>query len=276
MRRLLNWAFAATATISRGLFAALFPSDCRLCGAPLVNISRLPVCRTCILSMHPISGETCDICGERLPGLQRLSQPQNCSTCQDNHPQFARATAYGAYQDELRELIHLLKYDRILPAAVVLGGMLAEAIDKLDLGRDPVLVVPVPLHVSKHRQRGFNQSELVVRAALKKFGKANFQLTRSVLVRQRPTVSQIGLTRPQRAENIRGAFRAAHPSRVAGRTVLLVDDVLTTGTTASECARVLRKAGAKTVFVATVARTLKEAGAVLQVEPELERTAQVS
>jgi len=120
--------------------------------------------------MHPISGETCDICGERLPGLQRLSQPQTCSACQEKHPQFARATAYGAYQDELRELIHLLKYDRILPAAVVLGGMLAEAIDKLDLGRDPVLVVPVPLHVSKHRQRGFNQSELVVRAALKKFG----------------------------------------------------------------------------------------------------------
>jgi ComF family protein len=154
--------------------------------------------------------------------------------------------------------------------------MLAEAIDKLDLGRDPVLVVPVPLHISKRRHRGFNQAESVARAALKKFGKANLQLATHVLVRQRPTISQIGLTRPQRADNIRGAFRVAHPSRVVGRTLLLVDDVLTTGTTASECARVLRKAGAKTVFVATVARTLKEADAILQVEPELERTAQVS
>jgi ComF family protein len=226
--------------------------------------------------MHPISGQTCDLCGERLPGLQRISQPQTCSACQENHPQFGRATAYGAYQDELRELIHLLKYDRVVPAAGVLGGMLTEAMDKLDLGRDPVLVVPVPLHVSKRRQRGFNQAESVARAALKKFEKPNFQLSTSVLVRERPTISQIGLTRPQRADNIRGAFRVAHPSRVAGRTVLLVDDVLTTGTTASECARVLRKAGAKTVFVATVARTLKEADAVLQVEPELERTARVS
>jgi ComF family protein len=260
----------------RGLFAALFPSDCRLCGAPLVNISRLPVCRTCILSMHPIAGQTCGLCGERLPGLQRLSELQTCSACQETHPQFARATAYGAYQDELRELIHLLKYDHVLPAAGALGGMLAEAINKLDIGREPVLVVPVPLHVSKRRQRGFNQSELVIRAALKKCGKANLQLATSVLVRQRPTVSQIGLTRPQRTENIRGAFRVAHPSRVAGRSVLLVDDVLTTGTTVSECARVLRKAGAKLVFVATVARTLREADAILQVEPELESSARVS
>jgi len=226
--------------------------------------------------MHPISGKTCDLCGERLPGLQRLSQLQTCSACQENHPQFGRATAYGAYQDELRELIHLLKYDRVLPAGDVLGGMLAEAIERLNFGQESVLVVPVPLHISKRRQRGFNQSELVVRAALKKCGKANFRLATNVLVRQRPTISQIGLTRPQRAENIRGAFRVVHPSRVVGRTVLLVDDVLTTGTTASECARVLRKDGAKAVFVATVARTLKESDAVLQVEPELEPTAQVS
>jgi ComF family protein len=276
VRSLLNWALSEITTISRGLFAALFPSDCRLCGAPLVNISRLPVCTSCILAMHPISGQTCDICGERLSGLQRLSDLQACSACQKTRPHFARATAYGAYQDELRELIHLLKYDRVLPAAGVLGGMLSEAIGKLDVGREAVLVVPVPLHVSKRRQRGFNQSELIVRAALNKSGGANLQLGTNVLVRQRPTVSQIGLTRPQRAENIRGAFEVAHPGRVVGRSVLLVDDVLTTGTTASECARVLRKAGAQAVFVATVARTLKEVDAVLQVEPELERAAQVS
>jgi ComF family protein len=154
--------------------------------------------------------------------------------------------------------------------------MLSEAIGNLDVGRKAVLVVPVPLHVSKWRQRGFNQSELIVRAALNKSGGANLQLGTNVLVRQRATVAQIGLTRHQRSENIRGAFRVAHPSRVVGRSVLLVDDVLTTGTTASECARVLRKVGAQAVFVATVARTLKEVDAVLQVEPELERAAQVS
>jgi ComF family protein len=156
---------------------------------------------------------------------------------------FEKARAYGAYQSELRELIHLLKYEGVLPAARILGIMLAEAIYKLDLERHPMLVVPVPLHASKRRQRGFNQAETIVRVALKNLGSRNLQLAPIVLVRQRATLSQIALTRPQRVENIRGAFRVAHPSRVEARAIWLVDDILTTGTTASECARVLRKAG---------------------------------
>lgn len=261
--------------------------------------------------MAPIAGQTCDICGERLPGLQRTAEFQTCSACQETRPSFTKATAYGAYESELRDLIHLLKYDRVLPAASVLGRMLAEAIQKLDFGSQSVLVVPVPLHASKRRQRRFNQSELIARAALKTLavpswhswaaklvrtfttkdtkgheGRTNtkgdegrkpvFQLSTNLLVRQRMTLSQIGLTRPQRADNIRGAFRVVHPNKVAGRGILLVDDVLTTGTTASECTRVLRKAGAENVWVATVGRTLKESSAVLQVEPDFESVAQVS
>jgi ComF family protein len=135
--------------------------------------------------------------------------------------------------------------------------MLAEAIHKLGPFADSILVLPVPLYRSKRRERGFNQAELIARAALKRaaFG---CELRVDVLERTRPTTSQIGLTRPQRIENIRGAFRIPHLNRVEGREILLVDDVLTTGTTASECARILRKAGAERVWVATVARTLKE------------------
>jgi competence protein ComFC len=121
-------------------------------------------------------------------------------------------------------------------------------------------VVPVPLHSSKRRERGFNQAELIARAALKRNALPTAKFAADVLERTRPTVSQIGLTRSQRVENIRGAFRVRHPSRVLGRSVLLIDDVLTTGTTVSECARILRKAGAEKVWVVTVARTLKETG----------------
>ena len=159
---------------------------------------------------------------------------------------------------ELRELIHLFKYERIEPAARILGSMLAEGIHKLDLPAGSVLVVPVPLHGSKKRDRGFNQAELIARSALKQAELPCAALATDLLERIRPTVSQIGLTRPQRAENIRGAFRVKHLTKVAGRKVLLVDDVLTTGTTANECARILLKAGAEKVWVATVARTLKE------------------
>lgn len=94
------------------------------------------------------------------------------------------------------------------------------------------------------------------------------KLAPEVLIRVRPTVSQIGLTRPQRIDNMRGAFQVSHLSTVRERSILLVDDVLTTGTTASECARVLRKAGAENVWVATVARTLKQEHRGFAVEPD--------
>ena len=118
------------------------------------------------------------------------------------------------------------------------------------------MVVPVPLHARKLRQRGFNQSELIARDAIKTEA-VGMVLHSRVLERRRETQSQIGLTRHQRRENIRGAFAVTRPEEIAGREILLVDDVFTTGTTVSECARVLRRAGASKIFVATVARTLK-------------------
>jgi ComF family protein len=182
-----------------------------------------------------------------------------CGVCQEELPAYTKAVAFGPYDGELRELIHLLKYDQVHPAAVVLGRMLATAIAKLQLV-GPVLVVPVPLHRSKSRQRGFNQAELIAQNALKIGPLKDWRLAPDLLQRIRPTVSQIGLTRPQRQQNTRGAFKVAHLNRVSGRDILLVDDVLTTGTTAAECARVLRGAGARDVWVATAARTLKQVG----------------
>jgi ComF family protein len=207
--------------------------------------------------MSPISSAICEICGEDLGSGRAPIGNQLCLACAEKRPHFFRAAAYGPYDGELRELIHLLKYEHIEPASRILGRMLAEAIQKLNVDVDSVMVITVPLHRSKRRERGFNQAELIARAALKRYS-TRAELSLVALERTRSTVSQIGLTRPQRAENIRGAFRVKHLNRVAGREVLLVDDVLTTGTTANECARVLLKAGAARVWVATVARTLKQ------------------
>ena len=186
--------------------------------------------------------------------------------CRRLEPPFAKAVAYGSYDGGLRELIHLLKYEQVRPAAAVLGRMLAEAVSGLDScwSRRPVMVVPVPLHARKLRQRGFNQSELIARAAIRQdassweAGRGRMALRTRILERRRETQSQTGLTRHQRRENIRGAFAVAQPEEISGREILLVDDVFTTGTTVSECARVLRRAGASKIYVATVARTLKE------------------
>jgi ComF family protein len=220
--------------------------------------------------MLPITSGLCSICGERLispfafSGEDHSSEHQpseaRCGLCRRLEPPYVKATAYGSYESGLRELIHLLKYNQVRPAANVLGRMLVEAVEDLQpiFGDTELLIVPVPLHFTRLRQRGFNQSELIARAAMKvKPSAGRFQLSLGLLERRRETKSQIGLSRHQRRENIRGAFVVTRPHEMAGRDVLLVDDVFTTGTTVSECARILRRAGASKVYVATVARTLK-------------------
>jgi ComF family protein len=264
---LVSILVSSVSGVAESLFATLFPSDCRFCGAPLVNISRLPVCKACLSEIHVIEGGVCSVCGERLLTPFALGQgtgdgtdkteEARCGLCRKLAPPFVKAVAYGSYDGSLRELIHLLKYEQVRPAAVVLGRLLAEAVSGLELfGIERPVVVPVPLHARKLRQRGFNQSELIAQEFIK-LASGKMTLQCGVLQRRRETKSQIGLTRHQRRENIRGAFIIARPQEIIGREVLLVDDVFTTGTTVSECSRVLLRAGAAKVFVATVARTLK-------------------
>lgn len=270
-RSLASRLAASLSPVAESLFATLFPSDCRLCHTPLVNISRLPVCLPCLAEIHAITGGVCSICGERLFSPRAPNPAEmRCDLCRRLAPPFVKAAAYGSYDGGLRELIHLLKYEQVRPAAAVLGRMLAEAVSGLDSAwtQNPVVVVPVPLHARKSRQRGFNQSELIAQHALKlRAGNGRLVLRSKILERRRETQSQIGLTRHQRRENLRGSFAVARPEEIAGREVLLVDDVFTTGTTVSECARVLRRAGASKVFVATVARTLKADAKVIDLTP---------
>ncbi len=250
----------AKSWIAESLFATLFPSDCRLCSSPLTNISRLPVCEACLEQIEPVEGIVCAICGEKIQTtLAQNNRAPLCGLCQKKAPPFVQAAAYGSYAGILRDLIHLLKYDQIRQAAKVLGRLLADAIAGLEtnFSDNRVVVIPVPLFKGKRRQRGFNQAELIATAALKLGNPRRFELQTALLKRVRPTESQIGLTRHQRRENIRGAFGVANKEGVTGKEVLLVDDVFTTGTTASECARVLLRSGASKVWVATVARTQK-------------------
>jgi ComF family protein len=264
---------------AESLFSVLFPSDCRICGDPLLNISRLPVCPGCLAGVHPVRGKVCSVCGERVLSSYAQSDVEGlmrCPVCRRMERPFGRAVAYGSYDGGLRELIHLLKYNGVRPAAKVLGRMLAEVWAKLGpcfepaglFDRNRIAVIPVPLYKTKRRQRGFNQAELIAQAALKYYpARERLQLVPDLLLRTRDTPSQIGLTSHQRRENLRGAFTVARASEVIGREVLLVDDVYTTGTTATECSRVLRRAGASRVWVATVARTLKLASNYAEFRP---------
>jgi ComF family protein len=228
--------------------------------------------------MTPISGGICAVCGERVPSAgaaRALAEDEvRCGLCQRVEQPFERAVAYGSYEGALRDLIHLLKYGAVRPATDVLGRLLADSMARLapHFAGEGVTMIPVPLFRKKLRQREFNHAELIAQAALKITGR-RFQLQPELLERKRETVSQTGLTRHQRRENVRGAFAVTRPEAVRGREVLIVDDVFTTGATVSECARALRRAGAAKVWVATVARTLKIADPQIEVRlPEEEDT----
>jgi ComF family protein len=230
--------------------------------------------------MNRSEGRACTVCGERMFGFGPDADLQHCGECLKEHPAFEKASAYGGYNGGLRELIHLMKYDRVRSAATVLGKMLAEAITDLQphFEVSEALLVPVPLHSGKFRSRGFNQSELIAEAALKGSPELRtIKLLPQMLKRVRATESQTGLTREQRRENMRGAFAVTLADEVRGRDILVVDDVLTTGTTVGECARVLRNAGAARVRVATVARVMKpEMTAAMMPEQQTEEALTMS
>jgi ComF family protein len=174
-------------------------------------------------------------------------------------PAFERAVAYARYEDRMREAIHALKYEGMHPAARRMGAMLAQAVAKL-AGQAPLtmLVIPVPLHRSKHAQRGFNQARVLAGHALAALRRSHadwkLELAPTTLMRIRATDTQAGLSPRARRMNVRGAFQVTDAETVRGRDVLLVDDILTTGATVRAASLALKRAGAKSVWVATLAR----------------------
>ncbi|MGD0199640.1 MAG: phosphoribosyltransferase family protein [Bryobacteraceae bacterium] len=230
------------------LFNLLFPDECRICGQKLAQISRIPVCRACLRAPEPLAA-ACFCVSCRTPFLNRapLDEQGRCALCRLGARGFDAAYSYGAYEGTLRELIHLFKYSRIRPLAGPLGDLLAQAIpreERFDA------VVPVPLHWRRRLARGFNQSALLAQAAARRYGLRVLHAVR----RRRATSAQAGLSNAERRANVAGAFRVRRRRVVAGRRILLVDDVMTTGATASACAAALKRAGAGYVALLALAR----------------------
>ncbi len=207
-------------------------------------------------------GEALDVDGVRF-ARQYPAEGLLCAPCRMVPPEFEKAVAYGAYEDELRQMIHLLKYEGVRGVAKPLGRLLARVMEKIQSDAATELtVVAVPLFMPKQRRRGYNQTVLLADAAMAELRRTRpewkLMAAHGSLKRVKDTESQFGLTASGRRRNLRGAFDVVDPSAVTGREVLLLDDIYTTGATARECSRVLRRAGASKVWVATVARAQKE------------------
>ena len=271
------------------LTTVLFPADCRVCGQPLSEFTLLPVCNSCWNDLPAQTGALCVRCGESLahPVAPEIGTDKGgaldvglCRICRAAAPPFEKAVAHGVYADKLRTLVHLLKYDGMEGVAGRLGALAAEQVLEVEGLPQELVVAPVPLWPGKRRQRGFNQAELLARGAVAAMRmrrpEMRVRLVAGALERRRATESQAGLSPHERRANVRGAFFVPKPAAVDGQDVLLIDDIYTTGATARACTQALKSAGARRVWVATVARAQREdalvgAAAVQEVEIPMEQ-----
>lgn len=215
---------------------------CALCGDRATL--ELALCAGCLADL-PIMGPACPRCGEPSPAARV------CGDCQRRAPPFDYLRAPFRYQLPIDWLVTGLKFQRRMPHARILAEALRRAWPVTD--DLPALALPVPLHAMRLRERGFNQAIELFHPLLDELG---VPLARELLVRRRATPAQAGLSARARRRNLRGAFVVRSPEAVAGRHVVILDDVVTTGSTVAELARVLRRAGAVRIGVWAVARTV--------------------
>ena len=230
-----------------GLVSLFYPASCAACRAPVAPNETL--CRSCFDEAPRIVAPFCEKCSQPFPGA--ITDTFTCANCEDRVLHFDAAVSAYRSRGVVRKVVHDFKYGRQLHLRHLLGQWLADALhDPRLAGRQFDLSVPVPLHSTRQRERGFNQAELL---ALE-LQSASRIPARDLLQRTRYTTTQTQFDRTERMENLRGAFRLRRGCAVQGLRVLLVDDVLTTGSTLSECAAVLKKAGALSVHAVTAAR----------------------
>ena len=225
----------------------LLPPACLLCGERLpAGLPATDFCPPCRDGLPQPAPARCPLCAV----AYRSPAPSlhHCETCLRQPPPFVKVHAVGPYAGTLQDAIQRFKYHGQLPLERPLGTLLAETVLS-GRGPRPHLVAAVPLHKNRLRARGYNQAVQLARQVDRHLG---VPVAPELLCRVRDTAAQQGLDAAARNSNLRGAFAAPRP--VAGRRILLVDDVMTTGATARECAAVLCAAGAAAVEVAVLGR----------------------
>ncbi|MBN2688741.1 MAG: ComF family protein [Deltaproteobacteria bacterium] len=229
----------------------VFPSRCVVCGDFLDDGISRPFCMNCLSGFHLIASPHCTRCGIPFSDLQ--GEDHLCGKCLSSEQFFSMARALGRYEDTLMTAIHTFKYGRNIPVGTALGRMMAcGTYGGLSL-EDFSLILPVPLHPKRLRERGFNQSGILAREIARK---QSLSVDYESLERTIDTEPQTALRKTERSRNIRGAFNVRNRHTIKGKKILLIDDVFTTGSTVRECARVLLANGAEDVAVLTLARAL--------------------
>jgi ComF family protein len=230
---------------SASLLEFFLPRMCLFCGVAVGETVPVAVCPECEAQIEWVASPLCTCCGVGF--ASRDGADRVCGACQTDPPPFARARAATLYDGPVAQAITRFKFSRQLAFLPVMHHWLQRPLC-LELVAAADLLAPVPLHPKRIKNRGFNQSLLLAQTF------PGAPVAREMVIRTRHTAPQVGLNPKERQDNVKGAFAVTDPARVKDKSVLLIDDLFTTGATVKECARVLRRAGARRVEVLTVAR----------------------
>lgn len=227
----------------------LFPPICHLCKEFIPEAGEVKLCIDCLAKTAPLLSPKCCSCGH--PFESDIGTDHLCGSCITDPPPFSAARAALLFEGSTRELIHQFKYSKRVILRRPLGFLASSYLDGFahEFGAD--LILPVPLHVKRLKERGFNQAILLGEIFSQRWG---VDLSRNNLRRIRWTEPQVNLGAAERASNVKGAFAVDDAKEIAGKRIFLIDDVYTTGSTAKECSRVLMKEGAEEIAVLTIAR----------------------
>ena len=237
-----------------GFLNLIYPEACFVCASPTDRRQDCGLCDDCwrkVLELHIID-PICPFCGLPLHGLAPGST-SICLECMQKTPPYSGARSFGYYSMEIRQLIHELKFNGRRNLVELMAPLLARTLFDSWRREDFDFITAVPLHPTRWRMRGFNQAELMARSLASMVGIPEIKALRRVT----DTRPQIGLSDTQRQENVCNAFRCAHPEKVTGKRILLIDDVMTTGATAAWASQALLDVGAEKVAVLTAARAIR-------------------
>ncbi len=240
----------------------IYPLSCLTCKVRLTPLSDRPLCEICWNKIELILPPFCRVCGKHLPApletdeVARPAKSQNraliCKDCQRSSYFFRAARSVCIYDGVIKKCIHLFKYQSKLSLLKPLSRLMIGFAGNFLNMKNIDLIIPVPLHSSKLRLRQFNQAQILAKSINQAFSK---ELQDRLLVKIRPGPAQVNLSQAERLKNVRGTFKVKNVEPLKDKTILLIDDVLTTGATAGECARMLLEAGAGRVDVFALARS---------------------
>ncbi|MBW2322455.1 MAG: ComF family protein [Deltaproteobacteria bacterium] len=252
MPGLFDWT-----NLLKGCRDLLFPPRCLICNEFIIEVQarsrsvfkRPDICLNCWKGFIPLPPAHCSRCGQ--PFQTDLPSVHTCANCLKKVPAFDQALAAGLFQGTLRSAIHEFKYRLRMELVHSLADFMTRGLNPPFYPPEADLILPVPLHWRRLKERGFNQALLLANTL---FSPWKDRVRYNLLARVRWTEPQIKFKGQERQRNVLRAFAVSRPENILDKSVILVDDVFTTGATANECARVLKKAGARYVLVLTLAR----------------------